>query len=280
MSSQPSSACPALMVLWSQTKDTGTIIFGLKRMNWVDKPLKWISTTNQLANIFTKALRWHLVLKFLDKTGLRPLSQTLAINLINDSEDDPEPTENDNPDSTQPEPVKSQELTDEQELRRAQKVHKAAISSTYTAYKTPELSNQLDKHGHVEAKSIVPLMTPRQAISPSTWQVAPRNQQTIPNLKHWQLLVSLAWVTLKPGRYHSFAQYGALKELDPFLLLAKRHIGESIMESIKSHRGAVYLGLVAWQSPNGFDVLGTVLYQLVERLNGEFELEASPLDFV
>jgi hypothetical protein len=27
------------MVLWSQTKDTGTIIFGLKRMNWVDKPL-------------------------------------------------------------------------------------------------------------------------------------------------------------------------------------------------------------------------------------------------
>jgi hypothetical protein len=40
MSSQPSSACPALMVLWSQTKDTGAIIFGLKRMNWVDKPLK------------------------------------------------------------------------------------------------------------------------------------------------------------------------------------------------------------------------------------------------
>jgi hypothetical protein len=27
------------MVLWSQTKDTGAIIFGLKRMNWVDKPL-------------------------------------------------------------------------------------------------------------------------------------------------------------------------------------------------------------------------------------------------
>jgi hypothetical protein len=38
MSSQPSSACPALMVLWSQTKDTGAIIFGLKQMNWVDKP--------------------------------------------------------------------------------------------------------------------------------------------------------------------------------------------------------------------------------------------------
>ncbi|PLW18469.1 hypothetical protein PCASD_16316 [Puccinia coronata f. sp. avenae] len=33
MSSQPSSARPALMVLWSQTKDTGTIILGLKHMN-------------------------------------------------------------------------------------------------------------------------------------------------------------------------------------------------------------------------------------------------------
>jgi hypothetical protein len=41
-----------------------------------------------------------------------------TVNLINDSEDDPEPTENNNPDSTQPEPVKLQELTDEQELRK------------------------------------------------------------------------------------------------------------------------------------------------------------------
>jgi hypothetical protein len=38
MSSQPSSARPALMVLRSQTKDTGAIIFSLKQMNWVDKP--------------------------------------------------------------------------------------------------------------------------------------------------------------------------------------------------------------------------------------------------
>jgi hypothetical protein len=42
--------------------------------------LQWISTTNQLANIFTKALSWQLVSSFLDKIGLQPLSQTLASN--------------------------------------------------------------------------------------------------------------------------------------------------------------------------------------------------------
>ncbi|KAA1090951.1 hypothetical protein PGT21_018946 [Puccinia graminis f. sp. tritici] len=42
----------------------------------------------------------------------------------------------------------------------------------------------------------------------------------------------------------------------------------------------MYLGLDAWQSPNGFDILGTVVYRLIEEDNGGFELEAMPLDFV
>jgi hypothetical protein len=42
----------------------------------------------------------------------------------------------------------------------------------------------------------------------------------------------------------------------------------------------MYLDLDAWQSPNGHDVLGTVLYCLVEDNTGSFELEAVPLDFV
>ena len=42
--------------------------------------LEWISTMDQLANIFTKALGWRLVSKFLDQTGLRLLSQALESN--------------------------------------------------------------------------------------------------------------------------------------------------------------------------------------------------------
>jgi hypothetical protein len=40
--------------------------------------LKWISTNSQLADIFTKALGWQKVSKFLDQTGLRALSHMLA----------------------------------------------------------------------------------------------------------------------------------------------------------------------------------------------------------
>jgi allophanate hydrolase subunit 1 len=42
----------------------------------------------------------------------------------------------------------------------------------------------------------------------------------------------------------------------------------------------MYLGLDTWQSPNGFDVIGTVIYHLFEGKTKEFSLEAIPLDFV
>jgi hypothetical protein len=46
------------------------------------------------------------------------------------------------------------------------------------------------------------------------------------------------------------------------------------------HQGALYLGVDAWQSPNGFDILGIVIYRLVDNADGNIDLEAMPLDFV
>jgi hypothetical protein len=40
--------------------------------------LEWVSTNQQMANIFTKALGWRKVSEFLDQTGLRALSHMLA----------------------------------------------------------------------------------------------------------------------------------------------------------------------------------------------------------
>ncbi|KNE90718.1 hypothetical protein PSTG_15824 [Puccinia striiformis f. sp. tritici PST-78] len=57
-------------------------------------------------------------------------------------------------------------------------------------------------------------------------------------------------------------------------------VQEKFIESLKNHNGAMYLGLDAWQSPNGFDILGTVIYRLVEGDSGDVNLEAMPLDFV
>ncbi|KAH9447868.1 hypothetical protein Pst134EB_021861 [Puccinia striiformis f. sp. tritici] len=49
---------------------------------------------------------------------------------------------------------------------------------------------------------------------------------------------------------------------------------------LNAHSGALYLGVDAWQSPNAFDVLGVVIYRLVEGHGGAMNLEAMPLDFV
>ncbi|KNE93211.1 hypothetical protein PSTG_13386 [Puccinia striiformis f. sp. tritici PST-78] len=57
-------------------------------------------------------------------------------------------------------------------------------------------------------------------------------------------------------------------------------VQEEFIQALQNHTGAMYLGLDAWQSPNGFDILGTVIYRLVEDDRHGFHLEAMPLDFV
>jgi hypothetical protein len=46
------------------------------------------------------------------------------------------------------------------------------------------------------------------------------------------------------------------------------------------HEGALYLGVDAWQSPNGYDIIGTVVYRLLDDGAGNTNLDAMPLDFV
>ncbi|KNF01854.1 hypothetical protein PSTG_04974 [Puccinia striiformis f. sp. tritici PST-78] len=36
---------------------------------------------------------------------------------------------------------------------------------------------------------------------------------------------------------------------------------EALIEALKTHTGVIYVGLDAWQSPNGFDVLGTLIVE-------------------
>ncbi|EFP85026.2 uncharacterized protein PGTG_11195 [Puccinia graminis f. sp. tritici CRL 75-36-700-3] len=115
-----------------------------------------------------------------------------------------------------------------------------------------------------------------------------------------------AQAILNHERYHSFVQFGVHKLHGRFLLLENKHIEESctrLLSRIYPHKrrsqmtlldytlrcrscssnplkGLMYLGLDAWQSPNGFNILGTVGYRLIGEDNGGFELEAMPLDFV
>jgi hypothetical protein len=50
--------------------------------------------------------------------------------------------------------------------------------------------------------------------------------------------------------------------------------------AIQMHEGALYLGVDAWQSPNGYDIIGTVVYRLLDNGPGKTKLDAMPLDFV
>ncbi|KNE98522.1 hypothetical protein PSTG_08262 [Puccinia striiformis f. sp. tritici PST-78] len=57
-------------------------------------------------------------------------------------------------------------------------------------------------------------------------------------------------------------------------------VQQSIRRKLQKHTGAMYLGLDAWQSPNGYNILGTVIYCLIEDDGGGFKLDVMPLDFI
>ncbi|PLW19469.1 hypothetical protein PCANC_08758 [Puccinia coronata f. sp. avenae] len=57
-------------------------------------------------------------------------------------------------------------------------------------------------------------------------------------------------------------------------------IQDEYQSILKEQTGALYLGVDAWQSPNGFDLLGVVIYQLKEEESGNYKLEAMPPDFI
>ncbi|KAH9468971.1 hypothetical protein Pst134EA_033377 [Puccinia striiformis f. sp. tritici] len=57
-------------------------------------------------------------------------------------------------------------------------------------------------------------------------------------------------------------------------------IQENYRSVLKEHKGALYLGVDGWQSPNGFDILGVVIYRLTEDQSGGTVYEAMPLDFL
>ncbi|OAV98892.1 hypothetical protein PTTG_25552 [Puccinia triticina 1-1 BBBD Race 1] len=55
---------------------------------------------------------------------------------------------------------------------------------------------------------------------------------------------------------------------------------EHLCEELRVHKGALYLGVDAWQTPNGFDIIGAVVYRLLDNSAGTVKLDAMPLDFV
>ncbi|OAV98925.1 hypothetical protein PTTG_09403 [Puccinia triticina 1-1 BBBD Race 1] len=224
--------------------------------------------------------------------------KTREIVELDNSDEEVVPTDQDNANPGSTQGSKTQELTDEQELRKARRVHKNQLSSCYAYYNSPHLSDQKDKNGRLMIA--YQCKTCGNNIHRPIYDTSPRNLS-----KH----VATCTKKAKESKSQSLAALGisgtgnvdaqevpqlcaiwCAEAAHPFSALGElAHkailhpvVIQNLPRAKANHKGAMYLGLDAWQSPNGFDILGTVIYRLVE-LEGDvigFKLEAMPLDLV
>ncbi|POW10891.1 hypothetical protein PSHT_08568 [Puccinia striiformis] len=212
----------------------------------------------------------------------------------------------------------SHELTDAEELFRAQRKAKNAVSTAYAYYGIPELSTQRDKRGRYMIA--YPCNMCNERMHRPTYDLSCSNllkHVAGCQLKHRdasgnQSLASLGVSgtgDIDPQEVNQLCALWCADAARPFSALSdeshKRILHPTIIkhlpsakvvsrsihmiytavqddyrEVLKKHTGAMYLGADAWQSPNGHDILGIVIYRLVEKDGVKFELEAMPLDFV
>ncbi|OAV94410.1 hypothetical protein PTTG_26953 [Puccinia triticina 1-1 BBBD Race 1] len=222
------------------------------------------------------------------------------------------------PSSTQPLSGINRQESDDEELRRAKRVAANALSSCYKSYLVPELSDQLDKNNrrmiaypctlcgtkinrptsdlscsnlikhaanclrkHNEQKSNSNLA--RFGIK-GTGDIDPKE---VPQLcAVWCAEAARPFSALVDASHQAILHPTVVKNLPTRqvvsndihrLYLAIQRDYKSVLEA---HKGALYLGVDSWQSPNAFDILGIVIYRLAGEESGDPKLEAMPLDFV
>ncbi|KNE89016.1 hypothetical protein PSTG_17528, partial [Puccinia striiformis f. sp. tritici PST-78] len=210
------------------------------------------------------------------------------------------------------------QLTDEQELQKARQTHANRGSASYAYFDPPQLADALDKHRR--RMLAYPCKTCGTLIHRPTYETSPTNlskhvascskraQDAQGSIKLSALGITgtgdidprevpqlcAIWCAQGARPFAALGEDAHRNILHPVVVktLPKRRtvsndiarlytaVQAEFIETLRKHEGAMYLGLDAWQSPNGFDILGTVLYRLVDEGPGGFHLEAMPLDFV
>ncbi|KAA1085451.1 hypothetical protein PGT21_007686 [Puccinia graminis f. sp. tritici] len=204
--------------------------------------------------------------------------------------------------------------TDQEELSRAQRIARTAVSTSYASYNVPELSNQLDKNGRRMIAYPCKLCGKRinRPTSDSSCSNLLKHAASCVKKKHdqdhtrtlgslgvtgtgdidprevtqkcaiWCAEAARPFSALEDNSLKSILHPTVLKNLPNRRMVSKAiHVFYTVVQEafkleLKSHTGALYLGLDAWQSPNGFDILGIVVYWLNERAG----LQSMPLDFI
>ncbi|OAV87409.1 hypothetical protein PTTG_29443 [Puccinia triticina 1-1 BBBD Race 1] len=247
-------------------------------------------------------------------------SKSRQTNDIQDKEHD-SPTSRENlitPTSTQPPSGLNRQGSDAEELRRAQRVTRNALSSSYKSYLLPKLSEQLDKNNrrmiaypckmcgikihHPTSDSLCSNLI-KHAANCLRKQTEPKVNQNlatcgvkgtgdidskeVPQLcavwcaeaaRPFSALVDAShWAILHPTVVNNLPARQTVSKDIHQLYSAIQQNYKSVLEA---QNGALYLGVDAWQSPNGFDILGIVIYRLIDDESEYPKLEAMPLDFI
>ncbi|KAA1092876.1 hypothetical protein PGT21_017115 [Puccinia graminis f. sp. tritici] len=204
-------------------------------------------------------------------------------------------------------------FTDAEELVAAN-----AVSSSYNNYHVPELSDQKDKSGrfmiayHCKMCSTkinrpmpdfscgnlnkhVTLCLRKQQEASETRTLASVgitgtgdiDPKEVPQLcAVWCAEATCPFSALVDASHKALLHPTVLKHLPTRKAVSKdihmlySAIQDNYRTVLKQHQGALYLGVDALQSPNGFDILGMVIYRLADDNPSNFKLEAMPLDFI
>ncbi|KAI7935549.1 hypothetical protein MJO28_016420 [Puccinia striiformis f. sp. tritici] len=192
-----------------------------------------------------------------------------------------------------------QPLTDDKEL--SQRTYNNSVSACYKSYEAPELSEQKDKAGRRMIAYQCKLCGGK--ISRPTHDTSCGNlnkhvatclhrQSEASTTQSFMSLGITATGLINPKEALVDASHKAIlhptvlkhlptrKAVSKDIHLLYSAIQDDYRSVLKAHKGALYLGVDAWQLPNGFDILGIVIYRLKDEEKGDFELEAMPLDFV
>ncbi|KAH9454337.1 hypothetical protein Pst134EB_014429 [Puccinia striiformis f. sp. tritici] len=195
--------------------------------------------------------------------------------------------------------TKEQQALDEQELEKAHNVYTAQQSQCYAAYNPPYISERRDKNKR--RMLAYPCKMCERPIHRPMYDTSPTNlpkhvASCLKKQKDVEDSQKLAALGVSEGArpFSALGEAGHIGIMHPTVVrnlpsrkVVSSEIGrlytamqESLIELLHKHTGALYLGLDAWQSPNGFDILGTVIYRLVRTDDGGYKLESMPLDFV
>ncbi|POW23561.1 hypothetical protein PSHT_00020 [Puccinia striiformis] len=179
------------------------------------------------------------------------------------------------------------QLTDEEELKRAQRTHENSVCGKICRPTHDTSCGNLNKHVATCLRKQTEVSTTKSLLSLGVTASGLIDPKEVPQLcAVWCAEAARPFQALVDPSHKGILHPTVLKHLPTRKAVSKdihllySAIQDNYRSVLKAHKGALYLGVDAWQSPNGFDILGVVIYRLKEEDTGEFELEAMPLDFV